>query len=315
MARLPSGVLSSALMLTAVLCSSKPCGGQDVNTLSNGPLGYWKFESSIGAEVPDYSGHGNDGEIFPAAAASLVQRSGAFAGALSFVGDSSHFVRISPTPLLNSLRKQITVVALIYPTTLWKPPTPFRRRILKLRQKWYEVVYYIHQMLAKNPEDQPPDLAPTGFAAIVQRQWRETRHPDQFYLGYGLRNKVLHYKWHIALTDGSDISLYCLPNGEEKPRSAEWVQLAGTYDGISGRMSLYVNGKLIGSLAHPGEIRLDAESRSRPITIGAELNGPSTDQGNGEFSGYIHDVRLYNRALSDDEIKVLAAEAEVRLAQ
>jgi hypothetical protein len=265
--------------------------------------------------VPDFSGHGNNGVIFPASAASLVQRSGVFEGALAFAGQNDHFVRIPPTPALNNLRKQITVVALIYPTELWKPPTLFSRGILKLRRILAGTVDYIREMLGTASNSRSSILTPTGFAAIVQRQWRETRHPDQYYLGYGVRNNILHYKWHIGLMDGSDISLYCLPPGEEQPQAAEWVQLAGTYDGVSGKMSLYVNGKIIGSLIHPGDIRLDAESMLRPVILGAELNGASMDQGTGEFSGYIRDVGIYDRALSENEINMLAEQAKGLLAK
>ena len=308
MARRASRELLAIMILAAVPYSSKSCNAQDI-TLSNGLIGYWNFERSNGAVVSDLSGHGNNGVIFPATAASLVQRSGAFAGALPFAGDSDHFVRIAATPTLNSLRRQITVIAVIYPTELWKPPTLLTRRIMKLRRKWGETVYYIRKLLGSDTESFI--LTPTGVAAIVQRQWQETRHPDQFFLGYGLRNNSLHYKWHIGLIDGSDISLYCLPKGEEQPQAAEWVQLAGTYDGVSGKMFLYVNGKIIGSLTHPGEIRLDAESLLRPITFGAELNGANIDHASGEFSGYIHDVRIYNRALSEHEISMLAVQATV----
>jgi hypothetical protein len=45
------------------------------------------------------------------------------------------------------------------------------------------------------------------------------------------------------------------------------------------------------------------------LTIGAELNGPSIDDPSGEFVGYIRDVRIYDRALSDAEVKTLAEEA------
>jgi hypothetical protein len=318
MTRRANLALFAYVMIAATLAGQVLCSAQDV-TLSDGLIGYWKFENSSGATVPDFSGHGNDGVIVPASAASLVQRIGAFAGALSFAGDSGHFVRIPSTPTLNSLKKQITVVALLYPTALWKPPgrpTLFSRAVSKLRRMWNGTISYIQQSTGMMSLRESSAPAPTGFAAIVQRQWRTTLHPDQFFLGYGLKNKTLHYKWHIGLMDGNSLSLYCLPKGKEQPQAAQWVQLAGTYDGVSGRMSLYINGELIGSLTHPGEIRLDAESLSRPITIGSELNGPSIEQGSGEFSGYIRGVRIYNRALSDTEIRLLAGEqANIRSAQ
>ena len=148
----------------------------------------------------------------------------------------------------------------------------------------------------------------TGYIAVVQRQWRETLHPDLYYLGYGPENNVLHYKWHLGLI-GEEVSLYRLPEGQDKPRVGEWVHLAGTYNGETGKMSLYVNGKLIGTETHVGEIRLDPESSNRPLAIGAELNGPNIDDLNGEFNGYVDEVRIYDRALSDEEIKTLAEEA------
>jgi hypothetical protein len=89
----------------------------------------------------------------------------------------------------------------------------------------------------------------------------------------------------------------------------EWVHLAGTYNGETGRMLLYVNGKLIGSETHVGEIRLDPESLNRPLIIGGELNGSNINEIDSEFNGYIDDVRIYNRALSDKEIDALALAA------
>jgi len=89
----------------------------------------------------------------------------------------------------------------------------------------------------------------------------------------------------------------------------EWVHLAGTNNGETGEMSLYVDGELIGTETHIGEIRLDPESSNRPLAIGAELNGPNTDEPTGDFDGYIRDVRIYHRSLSDKEVKALAEQA------
>jgi hypothetical protein len=88
------------------------------------------------------------------------------------------------------------------------------------------------------------------------------------------------------------------------------VHLAGTYDGETGKMSLYVDGELIGMQTHVGEIRLDAESLNRPLAIGAELNGPSTNSPTNGFDGCVRDVRIYDRALSDKEVPTLAEKAK-----
>lgn len=279
-----------------------PCLAQD-ETVGRGLIAHWKFEEGAGDVVKDSSGEGNDGTIVPAITLEPKWGSGYFAGSVSFSGDNDHFVRIPPSASLNSLRKQITVVAFIYPRALWTPGSTFQRG-------WRKAVKVAKKLLgmAQGPSS-------TGFIAIVQRQWRETMHPDQYYLGYGPDGNVLHYKWHLGLIGGDEVSLYRLPKGQDKPRVGEWVQLAGTYNGETGKMSLYVDGELIARQTHVGEIRLDPESLDRPLTIGAELNGPSIDDPSGEFVGYVRDVRIYNRALSDEEVKTLAKEAARQVTQ
>ena len=106
-----------------------------------------------------------------------------------------------------------------------------------------------------------------------------------------------------------DVSLYRLPEGQDKPPVGQWVHLAGTYNGETGKMSLYVDGELIGTQTHAGEIRLDTESLNRPLAIGGELNGPSINEPTAEFDGYVRDIRVYDRALSDEEVKNLAEKA------
>ena len=106
-----------------------------------------------------------------------------------------------------------------------------------------------------------------------------------------------------------EVNIYQLPEGQNKPVVGQWVHLAGAYDGETGKVSLYVNGKLIGAETQVGEIRLDQESLKRPLIIGGELNGPDIDDVENSFDGYIDDVRIFDRALSADEISELAKEA------
>ena len=70
-----------------------------------------------------------------------------------------------------------------------------------------------------------------------------------------------------------------------------WSHLAGTYDGVS--LKIYVNGALVGSQAVNGTI---ATSIS-PLRIGG--NGVWNEY----FRGRIDEVRIYNRALSQAEIR------------
>jgi hypothetical protein len=274
-------------------------------TAGRGLIAHWKFEEGAGDVVKDSSGVGNDGTIVPANTPQPKWGTGDFAGSVSFSGNNDHFVRIPPSASLNNLKTQISVVALIYPRTLWTPNSYFK----KVQRKWKKAVHLAEKLLGTATScEKAKASSSTGYIAIVQRQWRETIHPDQYYLGYGPENNALHYKWHLALID-DEVSLYRLPEGQAKPRVRKWVHLAGTYSGETGKMSLYVDGKMIGTQTHVGEIRLDPESLNRPLAIGAELNGPRTDDPSGEFDGYVRDVRIYDRALSDEEVKTLAEEA------
>jgi len=221
-----------------------PCSAQD-ETAGGGLIAHWKFEEGAGDLVKDSSGEGNDGTIVPANTPEPKWGIGDFAGSISFSGGNDHFVRIPPSVSFNNLKKQITVVAFIYPRTLWTPDSTLQRR-------WKKAVKLAKKLLGMATDSEKAEgLSPTGYIAIVQRQWRETRHPDQYYLGYGPENNVLHYKWHLGLI-GDEVSLYRLPEGQDEPRLGEWVDLAGTYNGETGKMSLYVDGELIGTQAHVG---------------------------------------------------------------
>jgi Concanavalin A-like lectin/glucanases superfamily len=297
--RLVFGTFFFVVALAAVA----PCSAED------GLIAHWKFNEGAGDVIKDSSGEGNDGTIVPAKTPEPTWGTGDFAGSVSFSGDSDHFVRIPPSASLNSLKRQISVVAFIYTRTLWTPDSYSKKLISMGERQWKKAVRLVYKLLGRATDrEKAPDPSPSGYIAIVQRQWRETMHPDQYYLGYGQENNVLHYKWHLGLI-GDEVNLYRLPRGQDEPRVGEWVHLAGTYNGETGKMSLYVDGELIGTQTHGGEIRLDPESLNRPLAIGAELNGPSTDEPTGEFDGYIRDVRIYDRALSDEEVKILAAEA------
>ena len=55
------------------------------------------------------------------------------------------------------------------------------------------------------------------------------------------------------------------------------------------------------------------KSRARARRISPSLTGSNVDDVDGEFNGYIDEVRIYDRALSAEEIKTLAEEARSRV--
>ena len=181
---------------------------------------WWRTSSSTkvpATTVKDSSINGNDGTIVPPNGPEPKWGTGKFASSISLSGINDNHVRIPSSESLNRPIKQITVVAHIYPRTLWRP-----------------------------------GATSTGYIAVVQRQWREAVHPDLFYLGYGPKKNVLHYKWHFGLV-GAEVEIFALPKGQDKPQVGGWVHLAGTYNGETGKMSLYVDGNRIGKRRHVGE--------------------------------------------------------------
>ncbi|MBP8925474.1 MAG: LamG domain-containing protein [Pseudomonadales bacterium] len=283
-----SGVLVPCLVsaLFGVSLAGAAPGGDD------GLVALWQFEEGSGITARDSSRNRNDGVIVGTGAQKSLWGTGEFAGSVSLSGSPDQHIRIPASPSLNDdgLKKHLTVIADIFPRSLWAP-----------RRAW---AFW---------ESEP---AKSGYIAIVQRQWRETIHPDLFYLGFGPKKNVLNYKWHVGAASDDDASLYRLPQGQPMPSVNQWIHLAGTYDGDTGMMALYVNGELLGTRkTSPGEIRLDPESMNRPLVIGAEVNGSDIDDSVGEFDGYIDEVRIYARTLAADEIKALAKAAHQREAE
>ena len=78
------------------------------------------------------------------------------------------------------------------------------------------------------------------------------------------------------------------------PSTHQWYHIVGTYDG--SELRLYVNGELKDSTP---------QSKAPDKAEGIPLNIGRTQAGIQYFNGTIDEVRIYNRALSENEIKML----------
>jgi hypothetical protein len=76
-----------------------------------------------------------------------------------------------------------------------------------------------------------------------------------------------------------------------------WTHLAGTYDGSLA--TLYVSGVEVGSVSISGTFPID----TTPVILGGNGNAGAVTE---RFPGRIDEVALYNRALTPDEIALLA---------
>lgn len=108
--------------------------------------------------------------------------------------------------------------------------------------------------------------------------------------------------WYLQMTDERHIRTYrnlapwSVQSVDQFPHD-EWIHCIGLYDGTN--LKIYVDGALQASLpfgSNPSDLSTD-------ILIGAHHS-------RGEiatfYKGDIDEIRLYNRALTDDEIKYLA---------
>ena len=121
-----------------------------------------------------------------------------------------------------------------------------------------------------------------------QYQWEENiaiSYGSEYEMGLRYHNGSLNYFWG---RDGYDGGV------TQGGITGKWIHLAGTWDGSLGK--LYVDGQLIGSSSNAqntgvGVLMLGSLSRSLPSS-----------------SLYLAGCRVYNRALTADEIAVLATE-------
>ncbi|MBI4243361.1 MAG: LamG domain-containing protein, partial [Planctomycetes bacterium] len=110
-------------------------------------------------------------------------------------------------------------------------------------------------------------------------------------------NKRADRDGYILETNAGKISFAINPwagslRGNTDIVTGNWSHVAGTYDGNS--VKVYVNGELDGSLEYKSPINPNAGN----LIIGYRGSAPDSDY----FNGIIGGVKIYNRALSAEEI-------------
>jgi len=111
------------------------------------------------------------------------------------------------------------------------------------------------------------------------------------------------YDWQLTKGMGDEAVFFCLGPGSiigsTNINDDQWHHVVGVCDG--SRLSLYVDGKLDGFTQTSGSLRVSGSN----VYIGG---GVSTS-----FNGLIDDVRIYNRALSVEEIRTLYSGSAIDL--
>lgn len=125
------------------------------------------------------------------------------------------------------------------------------------------------------------------FQTVVAKAYLELI-ADSFEFGINVSGVI---RWGHATVDGGE------PNtSAEPPPVGEWIHLAGTFDADASR--LYVNGVLADEVAG-GVLAQDEHD----LTMGA---GFDNEADANWLEGALDEVRIYRRALAEDEITALA---------
>ena len=155
------------------------------------------------------------------------------------------------------------------------------------------------------PDSSSLDFAPTAPITVSLWAYRTTGSPVARHLMGKRAECELPANYQLAVNDGNGEGLMfgsgraadglgAVDTGVTLPTNV-WKHLTGTFDGTAFRF--YMNGTLIGT----GSGSL-SPTVSAPLLIGG-----SGSCGAANFGGLIDDVRIYNRALSSDEVAQLYA--------
>jgi len=138
------------------------------------------------------------------------------------------------------------------------------------------------------------------------------KYRAEFWNGYQaiMRPDGTVWPWYV-LSRGQDVIGRYDVNGDNNPpfqsaplNDAQWHHLVFTIDSGGGKM--YVDGQLVSQKEWRGSPTV--VTSDLPLTIGQYLGH---DSPTGSFHGSIDEVRLYNRALSANEVTELANEGKV----
>ncbi|RSM87388.1 LamG domain-containing protein [Kibdelosporangium aridum] len=123
-----------------------------------------------------------------------------------------------------------------------------------------------------------------------------------FYLQY---NSSVN-KWvFLRFTTDDDNPQWIGVSASQTPVKGEWVHLTGTFDAATRKMRIYVNGEF----GNEGVLPAAPWHATGPLTVGrGKLMGTPTDF----WPGLIDEVRLYSRALPEDEISGIVTRDNVK---
>jgi len=141
----------------------------------------------------------------------------------------------------------------------------------------------------RSDKSYPSDTTSTNFRGIISKTSNGGSSGISYYIDWYGTNTTRYLRAQIG--DGSNTKGIVLSNFDF---GSSWRQLAFTFD--QSNIILYIDGVLAGQTSNT----ISAQSLNTSLDIGKAFKGSSY-----VWSGAISDIKIYNRALSNQEIKTL----------
>jgi hypothetical protein len=223
--------------------------------VTDGLVGWWKFDEGAGEKVADSSGHGHDGKVF-----------GVTNWEKGYIGNGA--LKITNFQEGENITNGGVVIA---DSSLLRPS----RFTVAMWVKWSRDFRQkaLNRLLQKG-NDNNETFVIIGGGGADNRGNADNR-----------------LSFAMATETRGDVYNVTAPGTFE---GGKWYHVAASYDGAD--MLLYVNGRVAGKNTI-GEIKLIGVA-GEPLVIGSRP--PNMDRG---FDGAVDDVRMYNKALSAEDIR------------
>ncbi|QQZ63908.1 GH32 C-terminal domain-containing protein [Paenibacillus sonchi] len=173
--------------------------------------------------------------------------------------------------------------------------------------------YIAHPANQEDPNAEPESLSALSIGVWVAPRTYEWGHEGKLAAIVNRHNKDLkqgyllgmfrHGSWSFQVgLEGGEWKELWSPEGYELPKN-EWSYVNAVFDGNQGEIKLFLNGSVMASAAVPRGSRL-AEAVDTELLIGR--NNHSTLLAEvfslHMFSGIMDELKIYNRALSNEEV-------------
>jgi hypothetical protein len=133
-----------------------------------------------------------------------------------------------------------------------------------------------------------------------------SNHGGQFDLNLQVNEGL----WHVYVC--SQVAPYMCSEGHTFPlkslKSSQWHHLAVTISREDNRVRVYLDGQKTGDLIYTEQTQTGhilSQPTTEPLRIGKRKDADFDPGSNNYFNGRLDDIRIYNRVLSDDEIKIV----------